>query len=182
MIVRRLTHQFDICEHCSSFLVRFSTFTKEVVVYHSELTVQRWSSSTVATWPVLPKKQATICFEVLFVVFEGPHDGLLFCFGLIRIDPWAIAGLSEHKSFLRPGVHLYCLEKCPCSILRLVTWRSFIISSRTASMFSGTTAVVEAPPRISCSSESRPRLKLLNQFFQSPIGWCFNYKRWYKSL
>ena len=38
---------------------------KEIVVYHSEWTAIRCSSGTVATWPVLPKKQATICFEVL---------------------------------------------------------------------------------------------------------------------
>lgn len=39
---------------------------KQMVVYHSELIILRCSSRTVATWPVLPKKQATICFEVLF--------------------------------------------------------------------------------------------------------------------
>ena len=55
----------------SSSLVLFSNFSedkqgKQIVVYRLELTVQRCSSETVATWSVLPKKQATICFEVIF--------------------------------------------------------------------------------------------------------------------
>ena len=35
------------------------------IVYHSELTVLRCSSGTIATSPVFPKKQAIICLEVL---------------------------------------------------------------------------------------------------------------------
>ena len=35
-------------------------------MHHSELTVLRCSSGTVATWPVLPKKQAIICVEAIF--------------------------------------------------------------------------------------------------------------------
>ena len=37
-----------------------------ILVYQSEFTVPRCSSGTVATWPVLQKKQVTICFEVIF--------------------------------------------------------------------------------------------------------------------
>ena len=48
----------------SSSLVRFSTLGKKILVYHSELTVLRCSSGTVATLTVLQKKQATICLEV----------------------------------------------------------------------------------------------------------------------
>ena len=48
------------------FVYRISpkTLGKQIVVFHSELTVLRCSSGTVANWPVLAKKQATICFEV----------------------------------------------------------------------------------------------------------------------
>ena len=185
-----------IVNNDSSFFVRFSNFSKKIMVYHSELTLQRYSSGTVATWPVLPKTLATICFDVLFpqTAFVGfrssskvHNGGLLFCFGLICIDPWfvtcddlinvfwstaivvfqhfyaqidkslfwAIAGFSEHKSFLPPGK--YPVPK-DSSISRYVTWRSCIISSRTASMFSGTTAVLGGPSRISSLSERRPRL------------------------
>ena len=44
------------------------------------------------------------------------------------------------------------------SMSRYVTWRSCIISTCTASMFSGTTAVFVGPSRISSLSERRPRL------------------------
>ena len=48
------------------FVFRISpkTLGKQIVVHNSEVTVLRYSSRTVATWPVLPKKQATICFAV----------------------------------------------------------------------------------------------------------------------
>ena len=58
---------------------------KQIVVYHSELTVLRCSSETVATWPVLPKKQATICFKLLlpgttFVGFGSSSNTLtVYC-------------------------------------------------------------------------------------------------------
>ena len=41
-----------IVNNDSSCLVRFSNFSKEVVVYHSELTVQHCPSGTAATRPV----------------------------------------------------------------------------------------------------------------------------------
>ena len=46
------------------FLISWKTTNKQIFVYHSELTVLR-SSGTIATSPVLPKKQAIICLEVL---------------------------------------------------------------------------------------------------------------------
>ena len=39
---------------------------KQIVVYHSELSVLWCSSASVATWPVLSRKPAIICFEVIF--------------------------------------------------------------------------------------------------------------------
>ena len=47
------------------FLISWKTTGKQMVVYHSKLTVQRWSSGSIATCPVFPKKQAIICLEVL---------------------------------------------------------------------------------------------------------------------
>ena len=60
-----------MCEssHCLLlFVFRISpkTLGKVIVVFHSELTVLWWSIGTVATWPVLQKKQVTICFKVIF--------------------------------------------------------------------------------------------------------------------
>ena len=61
------------------FIFRISprTLGKQIVVSHSEFTVQRCSSGTVATWPALPKKQSTICFEVNFsqTTFVGFGSG-----------------------------------------------------------------------------------------------------------
>ena len=42
----------------------FQNVSEEIAVYHSQLTVLRCSSETVAMRPVLSKKHATICFEV----------------------------------------------------------------------------------------------------------------------
>ena len=47
------------------FLISWKITDKQMVVYHSELTVLRCSSSTIVTCPVFPKKQAIICLEVL---------------------------------------------------------------------------------------------------------------------
>ena len=47
------------------FRISPMTSGKQMVVYHSELTVLRFSSTTDATWPLMPKKQAIICFDVL---------------------------------------------------------------------------------------------------------------------
>ena len=47
------------------FPISWKTTGKQMVVYHSELTVQRCSSITIATCPVFPKKRAIICLEVL---------------------------------------------------------------------------------------------------------------------
>ena len=47
------------------FLISCKTTGKQMVVYHSELTVLRYSSGTIATCPGFSKKQAIICLEVL---------------------------------------------------------------------------------------------------------------------
>ena len=49
------------------FLISWKTTGKEMVVYHSELTVLRCSSGTIVTCSVFMKKQTIICFEVLRV-------------------------------------------------------------------------------------------------------------------
>ena len=59
-------------------------------MYHSELIVPRYSSGTVSTWPVLPKKE-TIFFEVIFTqtTFVG--------FGLgSKTHRWTVALLQAH--------------------------------------------------------------------------------------
>ena len=51
-----------------SLAVGFPDFledNRQMVVQHSELTVLRCSSGTIAICPVFPKKQAIICLEVL---------------------------------------------------------------------------------------------------------------------
>ena len=62
---------------------------------------------------------------------------------------------NEKKSFLRPGVsailNVFWWKKRP-SISQYVTWRSCIISSRSTSMFSGTTTVFGGPSRNSSLS------------------------------
>ena len=82
-----MTHQIDVlsAEKCSCFnrcvrarivvvksdtslAVGFPDFleeNKQMIVYHSELTVLSCSSGTIATCPVLPKKPPIICLEVL---------------------------------------------------------------------------------------------------------------------
>ena len=50
-------------------------------------------------------------------------------------------------------------------IIRCVTWRSCIISSRTASMFSDRTVVFGGPSWTSSFSDSRAQLNSLKQFF-----------------
>ena len=115
-------------------------------------------------------------FRWIWLVFEDPHGGFLFWFGLIRIDPWFVrcddlinvfwsttivffqislhhstrtfferlsnfAGANEKKSFL---CSCMLVEEIPkdASFSQYVTWRSCIISSRTASKFSNTRAVL----------------------------------------
>ena len=46
------------------FLISLKISGKQMVVYHSKLSALHCTNYTVATWPVFPKKQATICFEV----------------------------------------------------------------------------------------------------------------------
>ena len=112
--VCRIIFQIAWTMNDSSFLVRFSNFFKEIVVYHSELTVQRCSSGTVATRPVLPKKQHllrsdfyTNNFRWIWFVFEGPHGVLFFCFGLIRIWSMIRHLWRSYKRLLKHRVHIF---------------------------------------------------------------------------
>ena len=52
-------------EERSVFMISRKTTDKQIVVYHSELAVPGCSSGTIATCPVVPKKQELICLEVL---------------------------------------------------------------------------------------------------------------------
>ena len=89
-LTMRLTHQFHVLigqkdtelrqyvrvrialmNNDAYSLIRFSNFGEEIVVYHSELTALHCWNETVATWPDLPKKQATICFEAIFPQTTG---------------------------------------------------------------------------------------------------------------
>ena len=60
-----------MCEREDEYLLLFvfrissKTLDKQIVLYHSELTVPRCSSGTVTTRLILLKKQATICIELL---------------------------------------------------------------------------------------------------------------------
>ena len=47
------------------FLISSKISGKNIVEHHSKLTLLRLSSSFVATCPFIPKKQATVCFEML---------------------------------------------------------------------------------------------------------------------
>ena len=55
------------------FPISWRTTAKQIVVYHSELTVLRCSSGTIAKCTVFPKKQVIICLEVVRVrpIFVG---------------------------------------------------------------------------------------------------------------
>ena len=77
------------------FRISPKTLDKQIMVYHPEWTVLRFSIGTIATWPILPQKHAK-CFEVLlprttFVefVFEDTHGGLSFFWD------------SPHRSMIR---------------------------------------------------------------------------------
>ena len=49
VLVGQQVADFTRCARTRIAIVHFSNFPKEIVVYHSELTVQRCSSGTVAT-------------------------------------------------------------------------------------------------------------------------------------
>ena len=55
------------------FLISPKTSGKQMVVYHSEMTVLRRTNDKVATCPVFPKKQATICFVCEQLLLELAH-------------------------------------------------------------------------------------------------------------
>ena len=78
------------------FLISCKATGKQMIVYHSELTVLHCSSGTIAICPVFPKKLAIIflgsasCasnFCWIWPILKDPHSRLLFTFGLIRLNP-----------------------------------------------------------------------------------------------
>jgi len=123
---RSKRHWFELmCESSHCHGAQWSVFSCSFFEFLRRLQTNKlWcSSGTVVTWPVLPKKQATICFKVLLLRTTVPHVRLLFCFGLKGIDPWFVicddciffisismhqsncAGSNEKKPFLRTGAH-----------------------------------------------------------------------------
>ena len=83
------------CKVCSCSLTNFSVDFRQT---NCGVTL-RIDRATFATWPALPKKQdhllqsdfCTYNFRWIWLVFEGPHGGLLFCFGLKRIAAWFVS-------------------------------------------------------------------------------------------
>ena len=75
-----------ICLQRLVFLISWKTTGKQIVVFHSELTVLRCSSGTIATCPVFPKKtgdhllRSALCLKHLY-------SWLLFIFGLLDVNP-----------------------------------------------------------------------------------------------
>ena len=74
------------------FLISRKTTVKQMFVYHSELTVLRCSSCTIAPCPVFPKKHSIICLKVLcawwiWLILKHPYSRLLFTFRLMRVNP-----------------------------------------------------------------------------------------------
>ena len=71
---------------------------KQIWVYYSELTDLRCSSGrhitslAEETGDHLLRSASSLNknFRWIWIVFEDSHGGLLFCFGLIRIDPWLV--------------------------------------------------------------------------------------------
>ena len=170
------------------------------MVYRSELTVQGYSSGTVATLSVLPKKQAPICSKGFFhkqlslelaclrspkgwtvVLFRAHTHIFMICHlwrsykSLLKHRRPIFFNISMHQSTSGQlwAASSSCNMECmlvwampkDSSISRYVTWRPCIISSRTASMFSGTTEVFGWALRTWSLSERRPQLNSLNQCF-----------------
>ena len=70
-----------------------------------------------------------------------------------------------HEPFLSDCQIVQVQEISKAFITRYVTWRSCIISSRTASIFPSRTAVFRGPSRTLSFSDRRPELNSLNQYF-----------------
>ena len=69
------------------FLISWKTTGKQMVMYHSELTVLHCSCGTIATCPVFPKKTGDHLFCSMWLILKDPYSRLLFTFGLIRVNP-----------------------------------------------------------------------------------------------
>ena len=72
------------------FLISWKKTGKQIVVYHSELTILRCTSGTIATWPVFRKNMRSFawkCFVCKQLLLDLAHLRLLFTFGLICVNP-----------------------------------------------------------------------------------------------
>ena len=85
-----------ICLRWLVSLISWKTTGKQMGVYHSELTILRWFSGTIATCPVFPKKTgnhllgSASCssnFCSIWLILKHPYSLLLFTFGFIRVNP-----------------------------------------------------------------------------------------------
>ena len=83
----------------SSSLVRFSNLREDFSQTNCGVplrmdcpTMPKWNSRQMITFAeetghhLLRNASSRIKFSWIWLVFEDPHDGLLFCFGLIRIE------------------------------------------------------------------------------------------------
>ena len=109
---------------------------------------------------------------VFFQHFFTPTDTNLF---------WAfvkLCGIQRQQIFFTAkcsgNVECMLVHEMPkdASILRYVTWRAGIISSRTTSMLSDKTAVFGGPSRTSSVNDLHSQLISLNQYFHSAMEWC----------
>lgn len=101
------------------------TSDKQMVVYQSHLTVPRYSNTIFATWPVMPKKQAPLYFDVLRVL----KDSWFVTYVDVIQSLWCIWNISLHQSI---GTFFWGIVIL-CGIQRKQR------RSRTASIFFGTT-------------------------------------------
>ena len=87
----------------SSALVRFSNFCEDfrptncgVSLRIDRPTIIKWNSHHMTSFAdetgdhLLRGASSTNNFRCIWVVFKDPHGRLLFCFGLIRTDPWFV--------------------------------------------------------------------------------------------
>lgn len=87
------------------FLISLKTVGKQIVVYHSALTVLRSSNGMVATCPVQPKKQAIIFLEVLRE--RTTLVGLGSSLNTQTVDCCLLSGSYEYIQVSSPVTMLY---------------------------------------------------------------------------
>ena len=80
-------------------LISCKTTGKQMVVYHSELTILHCSSGTITTCPVFPKKQAMNCLEVL------PEPATFAGFGSSGVSPIQSTGVYFQAHMRKFTIH-----------------------------------------------------------------------------